>query len=411
MFAEIITVGDELLIGQVVDTNSVWIGRELNNIGIEVLRIVTVRDRENEIIEAVDTAMKRVDLVLMTGGLGPTKDDITKQSLCKYFHTELVFSEKVFENVKRVLFGKIPMNALNKSQAMVPKDCLVINNRVGSASISWFERGAKILISMPGVPNEVKTSMTEDLLPRLHQRFHTDVIMHRTFSIQNYAESVLAVKIEDFETGLPESIRLAYLPKLGIIRLRLTARGKDKEALTALMDKESEKLENILGEDIFSEEDRPIEVIVGELLKDQHLTVASAESCTGGGVAAKIASVSGSSIYFKGSIVAYANEVKTEMLHVTKETLDKYGVVSENTVIEMAKGAMNALKTDCAVSTSGFAGPDNEGSPIPVGTIWIAAVYHDKVLTMKQETNRGRDLNTERACNNALLLLRKLLKV
>lgn len=229
MFAEIITIGDELLIGQVVDTNSAWMGQELNKIGIEVLRIVSIRDREKEILEAIDNAMERVNIVLVTGGLGPTKDDITKQTLCKYFHTELVFSEEVFENVKRVLAGKIPMNALNKSQAMVPKDCTVINNPVGSASVSWFERDGKVLVSMPGVPQEMTAVMTESVLPKLHERFQTDVIMHQTFLVQHYPESVLAEKLEPWESALPECIKLAYLPKLGIIRLRLTGRGQNRE--------------------------------------------------------------------------------------------------------------------------------------------------------------------------------------
>ena len=277
MFAEIITIGDELLIGQIVDTNSAWMGQELNKIGIEVLRIVSIRDREKEILEAIDNAMERVNIVLVTGGLGPTKDDITKQTLCKYFHTELVFSEEVFENVKRVLAGKIPMNALNKSQAMVPKDCTVINNPVGSASVSWFERDGKVLVSMPGVPQEMTAVMTESVLPKLHERFQTDVIMHQTFLVQHYPESVLAEKLEPWESALPECIKLAYLPKLGIIRLRLTGRGQNREEVKVLLEREKVKLEKILGEDIFGEEDTPLEVIVGELLKKKKLTVSTAK--------------------------------------------------------------------------------------------------------------------------------------
>ena len=334
MFAEVITIGDELLIGQVVDTNSAWMGQELNKIGIEVLRIVSIRDREEEIMEAVDNAMKRVNIVLVTGGLGPTKDDITKQTLCKYFHTELIFSEEVFENVKRVLAGKIPMNALNKSQAMVPKDCTVINNPVGSASVSWFEKDNKVLVSMPGVPQEMTAVMTESVLPKLREKFQTDVIMHRTFLVQHYPESILAEKLEPWETALPESIKLAYLPKLGIIRLRLTGRGQNKIEVESALNDEQAKLEAILGDDIFSEE----------------------------------------------------------------------------TVIEMVKGAMKTLKTDCAVATSGIAGPGGGTPEKPVGTVWIAAGYKNEIRTYKQETNRGRSMNIERAGNNALLMLRDLLK-
>ena len=410
MFAELITIGDELLIGQVVDTNSAWMGRELNNIGIEVLRIVSVRDREEEILEAIDNAMKRANIVLVTGGLGPTKDDITKQTLCKYFNTELIFSEEVFENVKRVLAGKIPMNKLNKGQAMVPKNCTVINNPVGSASVSWFERDGKVLVSMPGIPQEMTAVMTESVLPKLHERFQTDVIMHQTFLVQHYPESVLAEKLEAWEVALPDCIKLAYLPKLGIIRLRLTGRGHDRKEVETLLNREKAKLETILGEDIFSKEDTPLEVIIGELLKKRKLTVSTAESCTGGSIAERLTSIAGSSEYFKGSIVAYSNEVKKDLLYVSSETLEKYGAVSEETVIEMVKGAMKALKTDCAVATSGIAGPGGGTPEKPVGTVWIAAGYKNEIRTYKQETNRGRAMNIERAGNNALLMLRDLLK-
>ena len=410
MFAEIITIGDELLIGQVVDTNSAWIGQKLNKIGIEVLRIVSIRDREDEILEAIDNAMKRVNIVLVTGGLGPTKDDITKQTLCKYFHTRLVFSEEVFENIKRVLAGNIPMNALNKGQAMVPEGCTVINNPVGSASVSWFERNDRVLVSMPGVPQEMKVVMTESILPKLHEKFQTDVIMHQTFLVQHYPESVLAEKLELWETALPESIKLAYLPKLGIIRLRLTGRGQDKKEVRALLDSEKAKLEKILGEDIFCEEDTPLEVIIGELLKKKKITVSTAESCTGGGIAALITSVPGSSEYFNGSIVAYSNEIKMSLLHVSAETLEKYGAVSRETVTEMVKGAMKTLKTDCAVATSGIAGPGGGTSEKPVGTVWIAVAYKNEIVTMKQEGDEGRKGNVEKTIQNALLLLYEKLK-
>ena len=410
MFAEIITIGDELLIGQVTDTNSAWMGRELNKVGIEVIRVVSVRDRADEIIEAVDASMKRANIVLVTGGLGPTKDDITKQTLCKYFGTRLIFSEAVFENVKRVLAGKIPMNALNKSQAMVPEDCIVINNRVGSASVSWFEKDGKVLVSMPGVPQEMTTVMSEEVIPRLCAKFRTDAIIHRTFTEQNYPESVLAEKLESWEMALPACLKLAYLPKPGLIRLRLTGRGQNRSEVEACVNTESAKLEAILGEDILDEEDTPIEILIGELLKKKNLTLSTAESCTGGSIAARITSVAGSSEYFKGSIVAYANEVKTELLGVSMETLEKRGAVSEETVIEILKCSMKALKTDCAVATSGIAGPSGGTEEKPVGTVWIAAAYKSEICTMKQETNRGREMNVERASNNALLLLRKLVK-
>ena len=410
MFAEIITIGDELLIGQVTDTNSAWMGRELNKVGIEVIRVVSVRDRAEEITEAVDASMKRADIVLMTGGLGPTKDDITKQTLCEYFGTRLIFSEAVFENVKRVLAGKIPMNALNKSQAMVPENCTVINNRVGSASVSWFEKDGKVLVSMPGVPQEMATVMSEEVIPRLCAKFHTDAIVHRTFTVQNYPESVLAEKLESWEVALPSCIKLAYLPKPGLIRLRLTGRGQDRQEVETYLNVESAKLEAILGEDILDEEDTPIEILIGELLKKKKLTLSTAESCTGGSIAARLTSIAGSSEYFNGGIVAYSNEVKMNLLHVSPETLETYGAVSEQTVTEMVKGAMKAMKTDCAVATSGLAGPGGGTPEKPVGTVWIAAGYKNEIRTYRQETNRGRAMNIERAGNNALLILRDLLK-
>jgi nicotinamide-nucleotide amidase len=410
MFAEIITIGDELLIGQVVDTNSAWMGQELNKCGIEVERIVSVRDREDEIVDALNDAMKRANIVLLTGGLGPTKDDITKLTLCKYFHTKLVFNQQVFDNVKAVLRDRIPMNALNRSQAMVPENCTVINNRVGTASISWFNVDGKVVISMPGVPQEMKTVMSEEILPRLVAKYHTDFIIHRTFVVQNYAESVLAEKLETWENALPEFIKLAYLPKLGIIRLRLTARGKDKKVMENVLDSEEVKLKVILGNTIITEGDIPLEVIVGDLLVKQSKTVATAESCTGGSIAARLTSIPGSSRYVKGGIVAYTVAVKENILGVPSDIIERYGVVSEETAIAMVKGAMTVMHADCAVATTGVAGPDGGTTDNPVGNIWIAVAVGEHIVTKLQKTNRGRQMNVERASNNALLMLRELLK-
>lgn len=410
MLAEIITIGDELLIGQVVDTNSAWIGQELNKIGIEVLRVVSIRDREEEIIEAIDDSIKRVNLVLMTGGLGPTKDDITKQALCKYFHTELVFDEKVFENIKRLLAEKIPMNALNTEQAMVPKDCTVIRNPIGSAPISWFERSDKILISMPGVPLEMKTVMKEEVLPKLHKKFQGDVIMHQTFIVQHYPESVLAEKLDLWENALPTNIQLAYLPGSGSVRLRLTGRGQDNVRIKDALDYEARKLKEILGADLLEEVHSALEITVGEYLKNKNLTLSTAESCTGGSIAARLTSIAGSSEYFNGGVVAYSNNIKTQLLNVSSETLEKYGAVSEETVIEMVKGAMETLNSDCAIATSGIAGPGGGTLSKPVGTVWIAAGYKNEIRTYRQEIDRGRLLNVERAGDNALLLLLNLIK-
>ncbi|WP_321437048.1 CinA family nicotinamide mononucleotide deamidase-related protein [uncultured Bacteroides sp.] len=410
MFVEIITIGDELLIGQVIDTNSAWMGKQLNNVGFEVIRVTSVRDREDEILEAVDAAMKRVDVVLMTGGLGPTKDDITKYTLCKYFGTELVFSEEVFENIKRILANRITMNPLNKAQALVPKDCTVINNKVGTASVSWFEKNGKVLVSMPGVPQEMKYNMSEEVIPRLCSRFKMQAIVHKTYTVKNYPESALAIALTDWENQLPECIKLAYLPKSGIVRLRLTGRGNNEDDIRNIVLREGIKLYDILGENVLDENDIPLEEIIGKLLKEQKLTLSTAESCTGGNIAARITSVPGCSAYFKGSVVAYSNEVKNELLQVSEDALNRYGAVSEEVVKEMVKGAMNSLKTDCAVAVSGIAGPDGGTAEKPVGTVWIAAAYGKTIQTLKQSVDFGRELNIERATNNALLLLQEILK-
>ena len=410
MFAEIITIGDELLIGQVVDTNSAWIGRELNNVGVEVLRVTSVRDRQNEIVDALESAMKRVDLVIVTGGLGPTKDDITKKVLCDYFDTKLVFNDAVYANIKRILGNRISMNDLNKSQAMVPEKCTVINNRVGTAPICWFEANNKILVSLPGVPQEMTTVMSEEILPRLKNIASLGNIIHRTFLVKNLPESILAEKIASWEGQLPDSIKLAYLPKLGIVLLRLTARGTDENVLSDLLNEESLKLKSILGKDLLIDSDSPLEIILGDKLKNLGLSIATAESCTGGSIAARITSIPGCSEYYKGGIVAYSNQVKIDLLEVSPAILSAKGAVSEETVIAMAKGAMKQLNVDCAIATSGIAGPDGGTVDKPVGTIWIAACYKEKQLTLKQEINRGRAMNVERAANNALLLMLELLE-
>ena len=377
MFAEIITIGDELLIGQVVDTNSAWIGHELNNVGVEVLRVTSVRDRQNEIVDALESAMKRVDLVIVTGGLGPTKDDITKKVLCDYFNTKLIFNDAVYANIKRILGNRISMNDLNKSQAMVPEKCTVINNRVGTAPVCWFEANNKILVSLPGVPQEMTTVMSEEILPRLKNIASLGNIIHRTFLVKNLPESILAEKIASWEGQLPDSIKLAYLPKLGIVLLRLTARGTDENVLSDLLNEESLKLKSILGKDLLIDSDSPLEIILGDKLKNLGLSIATAESCTGGSIAARITSIPGCSEYYKGGIVAYSNQVKIDLLEVSPAILSARGAVSEETVIAMAKGAMKIVYVACAIEKSGIAGPEGGTVDKPVGTIWIADCYKE----------------------------------
>lgn len=410
IFAEIITVGDELLIGQVVDTNSAWIGKELNKIGVNVKQITSVRDQAEEITEAIDNALKRVDIVLMTGGLGPTKDDITKVTLCEYFNTELVFDAEVFKNVERILAGKIPMNKLNRGLAYVPKGCTVIPNSVGSASISWFDHQGKVLVSMPGVPQEMKAAMSESILPRLSEKFETDFILHKTYYVKNYAESVLAEKLNDWEESIPSTFSLAYLPQSGIMRLRLSGEGSDYEKLQEQLLEIERGLYNELEGDVFAEDDRPLEEQLGGWLIEKGFTISTAESCTGGKMAARLTEKSGASAYFQGGIVAYANEVKMNQLGVAEQTLIDHGSVSEETAIEMVKGVAKLLNTDCALATTGIAGPTGAVPGKPVGTVWIAVWCAGKLRTRKLEYNHGRELNIERSCNHAFFMLMEMLQ-
>jgi nicotinamide-nucleotide amidase len=409
MFAEIITIGDELLIGQVVDTNSAWMGQRLNSVGVEVLRIVSVRDRATEIRDAVDAAMRRTPLVLMTGGLGPTRDDITKAVLCDYFGTPLVRNDAVYRQVEALLRGRAAMNKLNEGQAMVPQSAVILPNRVGTAPVMWFEAHGSVLISMPGVPQEMKIAMDEQVIPRIRARFATSAIVHRHFRVRNNPESMLAERLETWESGLPATIKLAYLPVPGYIRLRLTARGTDAAALSAALDTESAKLHTVVGDDITDETDAPVEIMLGQALRAAHLTLATAESCTGGSIAARITSVAGASDYFKGSVVAYSNDIKAALLHVALPTLATHGAVSEQTVVEMARGAQRALNVDCAVAVSGIAGPSGGTPDKPVGTVWMAAACGETLRTFCQTSDRGREMNVERAVNNALMLLYGLL--
>lgn len=410
MYVEIITIGDELLIGQVVDTNSAWIGTELNKAGFEVLRRTSVRDREDEIYDAIASAMNRVDIVLTTGGLGPTKDDITKTVLCRYFDTQLVQSELALRNVHSLLKNRgIALLQSNEDQALVPEKATVINNRIGTAPILWFEKERKVLVSMPGVPQEMKMVMTEEVIPRLKKQYVSDVILHRTYLVKNFPESLLAETLTEWEEHLPQEIKLAYLPQLGLIRLRLTARGNNKTTLEALLSTEIEKLFTILQESIMPEEDKPLNEIIGDILRKRKATLSTAESCTGGKIAATITAVPGSSDYFAGSIVAYSNQIKIEQLFVNKQTLDNYGAVSEQTVVEMLNGALKALHTDYAIATTGIAGPGGGTVEKPVGTVWIAVGTKEKCITFKQESNRGREANIERTINNALVMLHDLL--
>lgn len=409
---EIITIGDELLIGQVVDTNSAWMARELNKVGFEVKNKVTVGDNEREIEKAFDRAFLRSSIILVTGGIGPTKDDITKRTLCKYFDCGLRFDGEVLKNME-VIFKRLgrEINPLTYGQAYVPEACTVIQNKTGTAPATWFEKEGKILVSMPGVPYEMKWLMQEEVIPRLKQQFSEDsFIEHQTFWVEGYTESALAIHLESFEKELPGYLHLAYLPSAGLIRLRISGKSENKQELLNDICVQKEKLRTLLNDNILAEEDRAIEFLLGDLLKEKSATVSVAESCTGGNIAHMLTSVSGCSAYFKGGIVAYSNDIKTNILQVNAEDIEKEGAVSETVVRQMAKNAMKCMHSDCAIATSGVAGPDGGTLEKPVGTIWIAVAYKNEIVTRKISLGNSREGNIIRASNIALLTLCKMLK-
>ena len=411
MNVEIIVIGDELLIGQVTDTNSGWIARELNHVGWEVTEITTVRDRAREITDALDSSFARVDVVLMTGGLGPTKDDITKQTLCRYFGGKLVFDESVYANVEAIFARRhLQMNASTHDQAYVPDVCTVIQNPVGTAPVMWFEREGKVLVSMPGVPSEMKTVMQETVINRLRQHFRDhSAILHRTCLVKDFTESRLSESLTDFEKQLPACIKLAYLPTPGVIRLRLTARGDDEVQLQPLIDGEFANLKSLLGEHLFCDVDATLAGALGRILARRGETLATAESCTGGNIAHEITRVAGSSVYFKGSVVAYSNEVKEHVLHVSPQTLEQCGAVSRDTVLQMTAGVQRLLSTHCAIATSGIAGPGGGSAEKPVGTVWIAVRYGERDRAECFHFGGDREQVIARATQSALLMLVQLL--
>lgn len=411
MNVEIIVIGDELLIGQVTDTNSGWIARELNHIGWEVTEITTVRDRSREITDALNSSFGRVDVVLMTGGLGPTKDDITKQTLCDYFGGKLVFDESVFANVEAIFRRrKLTMNDSTRNQAYVPNVCTVIQNPVGTAPVMWFERNGKVLVSMPGVPTEMKTVMKEVVISRLREYFQDhSSILHRTCLVKDFTESRLSETLSDFEAQLPACIKLAYLPTPGVIRLRLTARGDEESYLQKIIDDEFFKLRTILGSHLFCGSDTTLAGALGSILTERGETLATAESCTGGNIAHEITRVAGSSVYFKGSVVAYSNEVKIRVLNVSLETLSGFGAVSRETVLQMVSGVQRLLSSDCAIATSGIAGPGGGSVEKPVGTVWIAVRYSERSEAECFCFEGDREQVIARATQSALLMLIQLM--
>lgn len=408
MTVHIITIGDEILIGQIVDTNSAWMGTQLNLIGAAVTGISTVGDGADEIRNALQQASDAADVVLITGGLGPTKDDITKKVIADFFGVDLVFHEPTYQRLEGFFkqLGRTP-TAAHRTQCLLPANAQVLTNKMGTAPGMWFEYNGNVIVSMPGVPYEMKYLMTHEVIPRLQDKFPVQAIYHHTWMTAGEGESRIAERLGDIEDGLPAHIKLAYLPNLGYVRVRLSGIALDAETLKQEVMIQAELIRIRLGEVIYGDNDESLAENLGRLLQNRNLTLTTAESCTGGYVAHLITSIPGSSTYFMGSVVAYANEVKQSLLGVQKNTLEVYGAVSEETVREMVKGALKVMNTDLAVSISGIAGPGGGSPEKPVGTIWMAVGNSTITEVFKLQTGKDRLKNIEYAGNMALNMVRK----
>jgi nicotinamide-nucleotide amidase len=411
--ASIITIGDELLIGQTIDTNSAFIAQELNKIGVWVRRRVAVGDVFDDIWSALDEEGSHSDIVIITGGLGPTSDDITKPLLCKYFGGQLVVNEKVLAHVKylfEIVFRRPPpILDRNLKQAEVPDVCTVLHNERGTAPGMLFKKEGIVFISVPGVPHEMKGLITHEVIPYILNNFELPSIAHRTAFTFGQGESMIAEMLKDFEPFLPEHIKLAYLPNYGMVKLRLTARGNDKATVERELLPYFEQLQELVKEYLVANEDVGLELVIGNMLKEKGKTMGTAESCTGGFIAHLITANAGSSAYYKGSIVSYANEVKENVLGVKHDTLETVGAVSEETTQQMVKGAIATLGVDFALATSGIMGPDGGTDQKPAGTVWIAVGNKDKVETMKLNLRFDRQRNISMTASNALNFLRKFI--
>jgi len=408
--AYLISIGDELLIGQVKDTNASWIAEQLTGLGVSVKKIMAVQDEETHIIEALKEGISNADLVLTTGGLGPTVDDITKNTFAKFMDVEMVFNQEFYNKVKAYVEmrgGKI--KEMLHDYSYFPKDTIFLKNSVGSAPGMLFKKNNSTIISMPGVPPEMKSIFTEEIIPLIKILNGDNHIVKKTILTAGELEAVIADNIDDIASSMPKNMSIAYLPNLGRVRIRITAKGKDQNQLEKLINKYSLLIENKIGDIVFGYNDETLEQVVGNILIDKKMTLGSAESCTGGMIAHMITSVSGSSAYYKGSIVAYANEIKKNVLGVDQSTLEMYGAVSEQTAIEMVKGTLKQINCDVAISTTGIAGPTGGTKEKPVGTIWLACGTNDKIVTTKLQLGKNRVKNIETSTILALNMLRKFL--
>ncbi|WP_117885118.1 competence/damage-inducible protein A [Aureibaculum luteum] len=409
MNAEIITIGDEILIGQIVDTNSAFIAQELNKIGVSVYQITSVQDDKEHILKSLKEAEENADIIIITGGLGPTKDDITKHTLCEYFNDTLVLNDEVLKHVENLFknYVSTPISDINRQQALVPSKALVLKNNFGTAPGMLMEKNDKVFISLPGVPYEMEGLITGEVVPYLQKKYNRPYIMHRTLLTYGVGESAIAERLDTWEDSLPKNIKLAYLPNLGKVRLRLTAKGFDENLLISEMLRLEKELVGYV-KDIFVgfEGEESIETIIGKLLVAEHKTIATAESCTGGNIATMITSVAGASEYFVGSVVSYNERIKREVLGVSEKTIEEHSVVSAAVVEEMARGIQKLYKTDCAIAVTGNAGPTKDNTDKSVGVVFISILTPDGITTKEFNFGQPRQKVIERASVKALELLR-----
>lgn len=410
MNAAIVAIGDEILIGQVIDTNSVWISGELTSRGVYVAEMVSISDNPKHIITTLERLIGKVDLILITGGLGPTKDDITKETLTDFFGGKLVVNHDVLEVIEQFFKnrGRVMIDS-NRRQALVPDNCKIVQNNHGTAPGMWFSKENTQIISMPGVPYEMKPMLTEQVFPDLADYMKMPALINKTIMTQGVPESYLAEMIKEWEESLPKEMKLAYLPRPGIVRLRLTVNGKPAITAEELLKEKISTLSGLIGDHIFGFDDIPLESVVGSQLNNHGFSISTAESCTGGNIARLITSVSGSSAYYKGSVIAYCNEMKESLLGVEKELIERYGAVSREVVEKMAAGVMRTTGTDVAIATSGIAGPSGGSETKPVGTVWIAVGIRDRIVSKEFRFGGHRELVIEQSSIAGLGIARRLL--
>ena len=408
MKAELITIGDEILIGQIINTNAVFLAKELNKIGIEIAQITSISDQKEHIIEALDASTKRAEVVILTGGLGPTKDDLTKHTLCEYFNDTLIENEEILAHIEEIFkkYVNTPINNQNRQQALLPSKASIFKNDHGTASGMWFEKKGQVIISLPGVPFEMKSLMNQSVIPQLQKHFTRPFILHKTIMTYGLGESAIAERIEVWENNLPQTIKLAYLPNLGRVRIRLSSVGSDEELLKNTIDSEIEKLLPLIN-DIFVgfEDETSLEIQIKEGFVKQQKTLALAESCTGGEIASRLTQVAGASKYFKGCAVAYHTQSKTDLLGVPEALINKYSVVSKEVASAMAENTRKKFNATVGLSTTGNAGPSKGDSDAEIGTVWIAIATQDKIVTEKFLFGRHRERVIGKSVNKALELL------